>query len=223
MSSPSQLWCIPSELQAQSTSPLAQEACQSASFLLWALSGRKFTGYTTVTETYDYPESSDTGYSYFILNYEGKISTRLRLRGKPVVVVTEVRDTALDEVIDPTAYRVDDHSVIRFDYALSHSMDVTYTYGGNVPIAGKMAARMLAMEFVKLWNDDDDCMLPSRVTTITRQNVSMTILDRQDFIADLRTGVYAVDLFLKSVNPYKATQRAKVFSPDIPRGRRKSQ
>jgi hypothetical protein len=39
-------------------------------------------------------------------------------------------------------------------------------------------------------------------------------------IRDRRTGVYAVDLFLKSVNPDGAKRRSKVFSPDVPRARR---
>jgi hypothetical protein len=47
-------------------------------------------------------------------------------------------------------------------------------------------------------------------------------LDNQDFLDDLKTGVYAVDLFLRSVNPDKARVKSKVFSVDIPRGRRRS-
>ena len=39
-------------------------------------------------------------------------------------------------------------------------------------------------------------------------------------IAELRTGLYAVDLFLKSVNPDSARAKARVFTPDVPRGRR---
>ena len=83
-----------------------------------------------------------------------------------------------------------------------------------------MAARTLAMEFCKLWNGDDDCALPQRVTSISRQGVSYTLLDSQDFIEEMRTGLYAVDLFLKTVNPDKARAKARVFSPDVPRARR---
>jgi hypothetical protein len=36
----------------------------------------------------------------------------------------------------------------------------------------------------------------------------------------MRTGIYMVDLFLKSTNPDKARAKARVFSPDVPRGRR---
>jgi hypothetical protein len=76
------------------------------------------------------------------------------------------------------------------------------------------------MEFAKLWAGDDDCALPQRVTSISRQGVSYTLLDSQDFIDDLRTGLYAVDLFLKTVNPDKARRKSRVFSPDVPRARR---
>jgi hypothetical protein len=83
-----------------------------------------------------------------------------------------------------------------------------------------MAARTLAMEFAKLWAGDEDCALPQRVTSISRQGVSYTLLDSQDFIDDVRTGLYAVDLFLKTVNPDKARAKSRVFSPDVPRARR---
>jgi hypothetical protein len=46
------------------------------------------------------------------------------------------------------------------------------------------------------------------------------LLDSQDFIEEMRTGLYAVDLFLKTVNPDKARAKSRVFSPDIPRARR---
>jgi hypothetical protein len=84
---------------------------------------------------------------------------------------------------------------------------------------GKQAARILATEFIKLWSGDD-CALPQRVTSVTRQGVSYTILDSQDFLDDMRTGIYSIDLFLKSVNPDKARARARVFSPDVARARR---
>jgi hypothetical protein len=83
-----------------------------------------------------------------------------------------------------------------------------------------MAARVLALEFAKLWAGDEDCALPQRITSVSRQGVSYTILDQQDFLDELKTGLYVVDLFLKSVNPDKARAKARVFSVDVPRGRR---
>jgi len=83
-----------------------------------------------------------------------------------------------------------------------------------------MAARTLALELVKLYEGTDDCALPNRVTSIARQGVTYTVLDNQDFIDELRSGIYAVDLFLRAVNPDRARARARVFSPDVPRARR---
>jgi hypothetical protein len=83
-----------------------------------------------------------------------------------------------------------------------------------------MAARTLAIEFAKLWSDDETCALPQRVTSISRQGVSYTLLDSQDFIQEIRTGVYAVDLFLKTSNPDGARVKSRVFSVDTPRARR---
>src|SRR5690606_3831730 len=112
------------------------------------------------------------------------------------------------------------HSTLQFRNAVPGDFEVTYTYGSPPPVAGRMAARMLAIEFAKLWSGDEECSLPTRVTSVSRQGITFTILDSQDFIDDLRTGVYAVDLFLKSVNPNRAQAKAKVFSIDIPRPKR---
>jgi hypothetical protein len=98
--------------------------------------------------------------------------------------------------------------------------EITYAYGQNPPTSGKMAARTLAIEFAKLWSDDETCALPQRVTSVSRQGVSFTILDQQDFIQELRTGLYVIDLFLKSVNPDGARRKSKVYSVDTPRARR---
>jgi hypothetical protein len=100
--------------------------------------------------------------------------------------------------------------------------EVTYSYGTPVPLAGKMAARKLAIEFARLWSGDENCELPQRVTSVSRQGVSYTILDNQEFIDELRTGLYEIDLFLKVTNPDNARRKSKVFSVDTPRARRYS-
>jgi len=85
-----------------------------------------------------------------------------------------------------------------------------------------MAARKLATEFARLWNGDEHCELPQRVTSVSRQGVSYTILDNQEFIDELRTGLYEIDLFLKVTNPDNARRKSKVFSVDTPRARKYS-
>jgi hypothetical protein len=244
----SNLWVTPEELGAYTNSDYAYEACKSASYLLWGMSGRKFSGVTTVTERYvssydPYLRSGGSSLVYSPLLINGDVvnmpsggryaeddfqgdgtssNSRVRLRGRKVVKVHSLRD--LDgNIIEPSKYYLSDHSTI-FGIAGAgwspSQVEVTYTYGSPPPTAGRAAARVLATELVKLYEDDDTCALPQRVTSISRQGVSYTLLDNQDFIDELKTGIYAIDLFLKTVNPDKARARARVFSPDQPRARR---
>lgn len=63
-----------------------------------------------------------------------------------------------------------------------------------------------------------DCVLPERVTSVSRQGMSWTLLDPQDFFEKGRTGIYEVDLLISTINPSRAKRRARVFSPESPPG-----
>lgn len=243
----SNLWVTVDELDSYADDEYAYDAVKVASQLLWSMSGRKFNGITTVTERYicasrayrlgassrnytpelvggdvynipfdefdDYAEITTDGMSP---------STRLRLRGRPVVRIHSVRNRE-GSIVDPANYYLVDHSTLQAKAGTAWApcnIEVTYTYGAPPPASGKAAARVLATEFIKLWSGDDDCALPQRVTSVSRQGVNYTILDNQDFIEEMRTGLYVVDLFLKSVNPDRARAKARVFSVDVPRARR---
>ena len=241
----SNLWVTPDELGAPyADSEFAYEACKSASGLLWSMSGRKYSGITTVTERYicqnrifRYGASANT-YQAVLLDgaifnipadeFEGGVAdglspeSRIRLRGRPVTKIHSIRRRD-GIVLDPSAYYLVDHSTVQAATGIPWTpcnLEITYSYGTYAPTMGRMAARTLAIEFVKLFEGSDDCALPQRVTSIARQGVSYTLLDSQDFIEEMRTGIYMVDLFLKSTNPDKARAKARVFSPDVPRGRR---
>lgn len=243
----SNLWITPEELGDYAETEFAYEAAKAASYALWALSGRKFSGITTVTEAYVctarayrygasarnyraeliggdvYNVLSDSVDFYDEITSDGASpSSRLHLRGTPVVKVHTVRNR-VGQVIDPSKYYLVDHSVLQAYPGVAWGpcdLEITYSYGTEPPAMGKMAARTLAIELAKLWNNEDDCALPQRVTSISRQGISYTLLDNQDFLQEMRTGLYAIDLFLKSTNPDKARAKARVFSPDIARGRR---
>lgn len=244
----SNLWITPEELGTTfEETEFSYEACKAASNLLWALSGRKYSGVTTVTERY---VCATLSYRYgpSVRNHKAELvlgdiynipytdmdsytavttdglspQSRLRLRGRPVQRIHQIRNRS-GVVVNPSSYYLVDHSTIQATTGSKWTpcdIEVTYTYGIEPPTLGKMAARTLALEFCKLWNGDDDCILPQRVTSIARQGVSYTLIDSQEFIDDLRTGLYAVDLFLKSVNPDRARAKARVFTPDVPRARR---
>lgn len=243
----SNLWVSVEELDIYADHEYAYEAVKVASQLLWSMSGRKYGGINTVTEKYvcasrayrlgasarNYTPELVGGDMYNIpfdefddyaeLTTDGMSpSTRLRLRGRPVVKIDAVRDRA-GSIVDPSNYYLVDHSTLQARSGTAWApcnIEVTYTYGSPAPASGKAAARTLATEFIKLWSGNDDCALPQRITAISRQGVSYTVLDNQDFIDELRTGLYIVDLFLKSSNPDKARAKARVFSPDLPRARR---
>lgn len=243
------LWVTAEDLGEYAESDYAYDAVKTASFILWALSGRKFSGTTTVTEryvtTFDPFSIAGAAGSYAPMLLDGEMynvpvgrygrgpeddlqgdgtssNARIRLRGRKVVQIHSMRDMS-GEIIDPSEYYLGDHSTIYAAPSARWSptnVEVSYTYGSPPPTAGKAAARLLAKELVKLYEDDDTCALPQRVTSVARQGVTYTILDDQGFIDQLRTGLYAVDLFLKSTNPDQARARARVFSPDVPRARR---
>lgn len=241
------LWITADELGPYAQTEYAEEAAKAASYLLWTMSGRRFNGVTTVTERYVCAKrayrmgASAKNYYATLVNgeaYNVPISdfdqyaeliadglspeSRIKLRGRPVTKIHTIR-TRDGKILDPSSYYLVDHSTIQAAAGVPWTpcnIEVTYSYGSEVPVAGKMAARTLAIEFAKLWAGDDDCILPQRVTSIARQGVTYTLLDSQDFIAELRTGVYAIDLFLKSANPDGARSKTRVFSPDVPRARR---
>ena len=247
----SNLWTNVEDLgSAYADSDYAYDAVKTASYLLWGMSGRKYSGTTTVTERYvsifdPYLRAGASVLTYSPILVDGDVqnlrlggsglygdddylgdgtssNTRIRLRGRKVVKIHTVRDID-GNIIDPSQYYLVEHSTLLATPGATwtpSNVEVTYTYGTPPPTAGKNAARMLAIELVKLYEGDDTCALPQRVTSISRQGISYTVLDNQDFIDDLRTGLYAVDLFLKTSNPDKARARARVFSPDVPKARR---
>lgn len=231
------LWITVPELgQDYETSEYAAEAVQAASYLMWTLSGRKYSGTTTVTERYvrfapllntrllqeTALINSRINKSLEMIEPWVSAETRIRLRGQPVSQISAVRGVT-GEIFSPDDYYMVDRSTLQFQsgvLVVPADVEVTYTFGTTPPVLGKMAARRIAQEFIKLWEGDETCALPDRVTSVTRQGVSYTILDSQDFIQEMRLGIYEVDLFLKAVNPNKAQRRSKVFSPDLSRARR---
>ena len=92
---------------------------------------------------------------------------------------------------------------------------VTYQYGTAVPAAGVIAAEVLACELVKGWAGADDCQLPRRVVSMTAEGTSVQFdqIDAQGFFAEGRLGLYEVDAFLATFNPHRLVRRARLISP----------
>lgn len=99
------------------------------------------------------------------------------------------------------------------------TFQVTYRQGRRVPAGGNLAAGALACEIAKACAGLE-CRLPDRVTDITREGVTMTMLDPQDFLDNGLTGIREVDQWLAAVNPFRQKSPSQVWSPDLPNPRR---
>lgn len=145
----------------------------------------------------------------------------IRLRGAPILSVEMVHRG--DQEIPLSEVMIYDSSYITAGngrcWQTCDDLEVTYTYGAPPPALGKIAARALADQYVLAMDGSDDCTLPQRITQISRQGESWTLLDPQTFLEKGRTGIYQVDLFLTTVNPDGARLRSRVFSPDTLRGK----
>ena len=167
---------------------------------------------------------------------------RVLLSGYPVREITEVK---IDGVVVPEAnnWRLDERSWLtriadaegnvqfwpgcqRLDLADTEegTFSVTYRYGADVPLLGVHAAAQLGCQFYAACvGSTADCVLPTGVTRLTRQGVTM---DKMATIAwfygsnetgsgrGWQTGLSVVDAFLNAYAPYGARRRPSTWSPD---------
>lgn len=213
------------------TGPYTDSAVQFASFILYKLSGEKYTGIQSITEVYTTDAVASNATSPAIINgsmynlprfSEGH--RNLRLHQTPVRSITSV--THLGRELDPSEYSLRNNSYLVRPNSQpwildpANELSVTYTYGTPAPLAGKRAAIRLANELILSDKGSAACALPERISSVNRQGVSYTVMDPQEFIANGKVGIYEIDLFLAAVNPSKAKKRPKVFLPGATRAER---
>lgn len=164
--------------------------------------------------------------------------SEVTLPGYPVVSIDEVRVDGL--VVAPSSYRVDDRrrlvGVRRLDGTLQtwpicqrldladtepRTWSIAYSFGEAPPIGGIRSAATLACQLVLACAPDPkiagQCRLPKRVTSITRQNLTVAVLDPMSLFADGLTGLAEVDLWVQSERRGNDDRRASVFDPRAPR------
>lgn len=200
------------------------DAIQTASFVLYKLTGEKYPGISTSTDAItlnsdirDYTSTPAVvnGRIFNLPNAGVSNVRRLDLRQKPVLSVQSVE--VRGAVLDPSQYSLRNNSyIVRKSpnlWVLSPTEEilVTYTHGIRPPRAGKEAAIRLANEIILWYMGDGRCALPERITSVSRQGVSYTILDPQDFISQGKTGIYAVDSFIAAANPDKQRKKPAIF------------
>lgn len=229
MTSP--LWAQVSDLPADlREEPNALKFLEYATFVVWSLSGRRYAPTQTLIEAYDtrdtfrkrgdvYPMFHN-GRPYNVYDCESCVCSgcgimhRTRLRQAPV---QHILDVWLDgKFLNRKQYVLLDYSVLglKTDEACgAECIVVRYAYGTGIPPGGTLAVARLAEELLRA-SLGQDCSLPERVTSVSRQGMTWALLDPQEFLVDGRTGVYEVDLLLVALNPAKALARPKVFTPD---------
>lgn len=89
--------------------------------------------------------------------------------------------------------------------------------GTPAPVGGQVAAGVLAVELAKAACGDGSCQLPRRVQTITRQGVTVALLDAFDDVGKGRTGIWLVDSWVASV--VGPPRGGSVRSVDVPHPR----
>ena len=96
------------------------------------------------------------------------------------------------------------------------STEIDYTFGQPPPAGGRDSAVTLGLELAKATFGLDDCQLPQRTTSVTRQGITTVIADPMEFQEKGKTGLTSVDLWLSAVNPRAVPQSGRVWSPDLP-------
>lgn len=147
-------------------------------------------------------------------------------------------NTVVEVLIDGTplvsgAYRVDNHRLlVRTDGGLWPTCNdlskndtevgtwsVRATYGEALPEGTALAVGQLACEIARAATGGD-CKLPAGLQQLVRQGVTISYPDVGELFRQGRTGLYLVDLFVSTWNPYGLRQRSRVYSVDRPTVRR---
>lgn len=198
---------------------------QVASDILFLLSGRRWPGTCEATIRPCARPVCGSGYgcscsglSVIKLGPDLQAVSQVKLDGTVLVEGTDYRvDTYEDELVKlrangknawPCCQRMD------LPDTEQQTFSVAYTYGTAPPAGGVRAAADLACQLA-LACSGGKCALPKEtVQSITRQGITIAMVDRSQLFAKGLTGLSDVDLWLTSVNPNGLSRRARVISPD---------
>lgn len=199
-----------------------------ASELLWALSGRQWSGTGDCEATARLVRERGRCVGWWhdgaLAGWQGFVSRPASIAQRDVKLphdeVTEVVSvTSGDDAF--TAYELRGSWLHRSDGGGWNERDfeITYRWGLAPPAGGVRAAAAYAMELGKAVAGDSSCRLPKRVVSVTRQGVSMTMIDPQTYLDKGKLGIPDIDQWLASVNPSAVPERATIWSPDVPHAR----
>lgn len=147
-------------------------------------------------------------------------------------ITAQITNVTINGVtLDPTAYRLDGRKLVRQDgqawpyrqdlsKALggTNTWSITYLEGEGVPQAVNDAAGVLAGEVAKMCAGQP-CAFSKQVTSVSRQGVTASYPALQDLITRGMTGIYVVDMVVRSYNPNGLIARPRLISQDLPKFR----
>lgn len=207
-----------------------------ASLILWALTGRQFSGICTDKVTprvtgdrwlqwLAYPDGSSrpiAGYERVGHWHPGGVDPwAILLPQRPVRRVTEV--TLGGDVLDPSLYKLRDRAwLVRcdnvwplFSQPCDDGFTVTYEYGIPAPAGGAAMAGLLACELARSATPGCECRLPARTQSVTQEGITQALIVG-DPIALLDAGltnIPEVDLWVRTLNPHRLDRQSKVLTP----------
>jgi hypothetical protein len=186
-----------------------------ASWTLWALSGKRYPGICSTTRRIC--RACFTCGGWCVCGVRDTIDLGSRWPVYGVWDVTVDGDTVPAASYSLRAHRwldrIDGESwPASGDVTDPDAFTISYAYGRRPPVGLVHAAAVFAAEMAKKCVGSV-CAIPERVTNITREGVSYTILDAQRFLDEGRTGVYAVDLALISDREAREDVRPGGYSP----------
>lgn len=162
---------------------------------------------------------------------------KLSLPGYPVTELIRVTVDGVDQAL--SQFRIDNGNLLvtvravdgdplfmfpgcqRMDLPVTEvgTFEIEYEFGVAPPPEGVRMAAILGCELARACapagsSQSSACRLPRRVTSITRQGVSMAILDPLDLFEQGKTGLPEVDLWVASVLYGDRWQPAAVYDPN---------
>lgn len=198
-----QPWCTEAEVNnlvsGDPSVELLREYAAHATSYLYTQSGRRFAGEATVI-------------SNFEIDRRGYVRLTAWLPVRDVVSAT-IGGVSVPFNLSPAGTYV--------EFPLSYRrriVELTLEVGQNPPPIGRSAAAALAAEMLRgdpryAALNAGDARPDARLTSITRQGVTMEFVDPEALFRTGMTGVYSVDLFLRATNPTGARYQPKVITP----------
>ena len=183
-----------------------EQALTQATWLLNTLTGGKLHGVECWQENYDVH------------------SCEIKLRRGPVINIHRVQKVKQCGRWIERQTEVEDFCIVRpgvisfccncsysqWSCGCTNTVRVDYQIDSNLPPGTASTVAWLAAEYMKAF-DGKACALPDRISNVTRQGVSWTILDPQDSSEKGRTGISRVDQWLETAK--RKPGRASLIDP----------